>query len=131
MKFQVIMLFFLSLRNCNIFKVSLLPQFPFSCFSSLHDNELICDCSILWLPDWLRTHHVTHDVICSHPMNLKGLPIQLVKYALGRCSIMLCKRAWSNKFNIDNMVPPSVLQLDYDEYIVKKKRVGQLIYKKR
>ena len=56
-------------------------------FRTFNTSSLFCDCSLSWLPMWLRENNFEHDVIakCAHPEVLKGRSIFTVDSSDFKC----------------------------------------------
>lgn len=82
---------FLTLPLLNPFHSSIIlcrsPSLPHSQWSTLEDyNGLVCDCSALWLYQWMVSRTMQTSVICASPSEFRGQDIRSLKPASFGCS---------------------------------------------
>ncbi len=50
------------------------------------DNHLVCDCSALWLYEWMIARPLQSSVVCAEPAQYNGVDLRALQRASFGCS---------------------------------------------
>ena len=78
-----------------VFELFLIPnetslqRLCFIFFRTFNTSSLFCDCSLSWLPLWLRENNFEHAVVakCAHPENLQARNIFTIDSSDFKCGM--------------------------------------------